>query len=345
MVTIELNPTVPADEWRAYVEAHPEGSIYHLPQWREVLAESFHHQPFYFFARNGEGKLSGILPLFQVKSWLTGNRLVSLPFSYICGPIADSDTVLNELVSAAEKLSDKLKCRYLEIRMMRPAPLNLEVSNYFSTYVLNLADSQEVWKKLHQKGVRWAVGKAKKDGVTVKLDNTADGVKIFNNLNQMTKKNLGVPAHPLYFLNNIARKLPDCSKLYLAYVNEKPIAGIVTISFKDTVCYAYGASDSNYLSYHPNDLAIWRTIEESCEKGYHYFDFGKTAPDNEGLIRFKKHWGTEPKTMYYYYYPKIPNLISANRGGMMYKFVTGLWKRLPISLTRPLGSLAFKHLD
>jgi len=345
MVTVELNPQISIEEWHSYVENHPDSTIYHLPRWKEVLADSFPHKPFYLFARHADGRLCGILPLFHIKSMLTGKRLVSLPFSYICGPIADSEAILVELVREAEKLCDKLNCRYLELRMMRLLPLGLEVSEYYSTYVLELSEPQEVWKKLHQKGVRWAIGKARKDGVAIKLDNTLNGLKTFDYLNQKTKRNLGVPAHPYNFLSNISQKLAKLTKIYLAEAEGKPIAGIVTLNFKDTVYYVYGASDVKYLNYHPNDLLIWQAIEESCGEGYQYFDFGRTVPDNEGLVRFKKHWGTEAIKLYYYYYPKIPSLISANRGGVKYKFVTSLWGRLPLFLTRILSPIALKHLD
>jgi len=345
MTSIELNPAVSADEWHTYVENHPDGFLYHLPEWKEVLVESFHHNPFYLFARNEEDKLCGVLPLFQIKSVLTGNRLVSLPFSHVCGPIADSEAVLTQLVHRAENLCNELKCRYLELRVMRPLPLGLETNEYFSTYVLDLAEPQMVWKKLHQKGVRWAIGKARKNGVTVRVDNTLNGMKNFDYFNQQTKRKLGVPAHPTGFLRNIIHRLDKFTNLYLAESDGKLIAGIVTLRFKDTVCYAYGASHHKYLKYYPNDLLIWQAIEESCNQGYRYFDFGKTSPDNEGLVRFKKHWGTEQRKLYYYYYPRIPNLISANRSGQRYRFVTGLWKRLPLSLSRVLSPIAFKHLD
>lgn len=345
MTSIELNPAVSADEWHTYVENHPDGFLYHLPEWKEVLVESFHHNPFYLFARNEEDKLCGVLPLFQIKSVLTGNRLVSLPFSHVCGPIADSEAVLTQLVRRAENLCNELKCHYLELRAMRPLPGGLEVNEYFSTYVLELAEPQMVWKKLDRESVRWGVNKARKDGVTIRLDNTPKGLKVFDYLNQRTKRNLGVPAHPIGFLSNITHKLSKFTNLYLAEVDGTPIAGIVTCSLKDTVCYAYGASDSRYLRYRPNDLLIWQAIEESCKHGYRYFDFGRTSPKEKGLANFKKKWGTEQRKLYYYYYPKMPNLISANRSGQRYRFVTGLWKRLPLSLSRVLSPIAFKHLD
>jgi serine/alanine adding enzyme len=346
MTTVQVNGNVSQDEWRWYVERHPEGLYYHLPQWKETLEQSFRRRPFYLFARNSEGRLVGLLPLFQVKSPLTGNRLVSLPFSHICGPIADSESVEAQLVSRAQELRDELECRYLEIRAMRRLSVDMKVSEYFSTYILELSDDPSVvWKKLHKKGVRWAIGKAERDGVTVRIEKTIEGMRVYNGLNQRTKRNLGVPAHPLVFLENVAGKLADHLTLYLAEVSGRAIAGIVTIRFRDYVCYAYGASDERYLRYHANDLLIWRAIEDSCKNGYRRFDFGKTSPDNEGLARFKQHWGTEQHGLYYHYYPLLPKLISSERSGRQYQLLTSFWKKLPLPLAQAMGSIVFRHLD
>ncbi|MBA7472571.1 hypothetical protein ES707_07902 [subsurface metagenome] len=344
MITIELNPTVSTEEWHTYVKNHPGGLMSHLPQWKEVVEESFYHKPFYLFARNEEDRLCGILPLFQVKSWLTGNRLVSLPFA-LCGPITDSEDILKELVYRAKDLCHDLRCSYLEIRMAELKNLGLETSNYFSTYVLELSEPQAVWKKLDPKSVRWAINKARKDGVTVRASSTIEDLKCFYQLNQKTKRKLGVPGHPFTFLKNISSRMGAITRLYLAEFEGLPIAGTITLSFKDTVHYAYAASDERYLRYHPNNLLVWQAIVDSCNQGYRYFDFGRTSPDDEGLVRFKKHWGTEEKKLYYYYYPTVPNLISANRSGIKYKLVTSVWMRLPLLLTRILSPIAFRHLD
>lgn len=345
MTIIQVNPTVSLPEWEVYVKNHPDGLIYHLPAWKQVIEESFHFKPYYLFALNDDGKLCGFLPLFYINSIITGNRLVSLPFTHICGPLADSETIIEELVNRAKELALSLKCKYLEIRMLKPSLPNLLVNDYFSTYILELAEPQVVWKKLHPKGVRWAINKAIKDGVTIRLENTTKGLNAFDGLNQQTKKKLGVPAHPSYFLKNIVDKLGEYTNIYLADAQGRTIAGLVALNYKDTVCYAYGASDAKYLNYHPNDLLIWQTIQECCNARYRYFDFGKTSPDDEGLVRFKKHWGTETKQLYYYYWPKIPKLISSNRNGVRYKVITGIWRRLPLALTKKISSFVFKHID
>jgi FemAB-related protein (PEP-CTERM system-associated) len=331
VIVIEVNPKISIEKWNEYVNNNPKGQFCHLPIWKSVIEGSFGHKPFYFFAKDEQKNIRGILPLFLVNSPLTGKRLVSLPFSS-GGPIADSQEILTNLVYASTNLCDKLRCRYLELRTNESIQTQLNVNSYFSTYLLELSDTQELWKNLDSKSVRWAITKAQKDGVKIRESSNIKDLKYYYEVNLKTKKRLGVPGHPYSFLNNIFSRATDFTKLYIAEIEDRPIAGIICISYKDTVEYAYAASDSRYLKYHPNNLLVWQSIIDSCAKGYRFFDFGRTSPDDEGLCRFKKHWGTTQKTLYYYYYPKIPDLMALNRKGTKYRFITGLWQKLPFRL-------------
>lgn len=344
---IELNAPPSCEEWEAYVYNHPGGNLCHLPQWKEVLEDTFHYKPFYFFARNESNELSGILPLFQVKSFFTGNRLVSLPFSNTCGPIADSDYIVGELVNRAKRLYHKLKCSYLELRMKEPKDFGFEVNHYFSTYVLELSDVEgEVWRKLDKKGVRWAIRKAQRDGVTVREASMMEEMEyFFHRLNEKHKRDLGVPVHPIRLFRGIQEKLGQFTSLYFGELDGKIIGGILILKYKDASLYFCGAWDNDYLKYHPNNLLLWQAIEKGREEGYHYFDFGKTSVDNAGLSHFKKDWGSERNQLYFHYYPKIPKSLWLNRGGVGWRVITSVWRKLPVPFATWLSKFAFKHLE
>jgi FemAB-related protein (PEP-CTERM system-associated) len=344
MLSVEVSPEVSTQEWRTYVESHPEGTYYHLPGWQAVLKESLGHKPYYIFAKNEEGRLCGVLPLFHIKSALTGSRLVSLPFANACGPIADSKDTIEALVNRAKSLCDELNCRYLEIRMARPLSLGLEVNDYFFNHVIQLSEPQVMWKRIDHRA-RGAVSKARKSGVVVNIDGSIKGVETFYYLNLRTKTRLGVPAHPIGFFKAMSKHMNGYFSLYLAEVQGKVISGGIIISFNGVASASYKASDDNYLQFNPNDAVTWQQMEDACKKGYRCFDFGKTGPDNIGLARFKRKYGAEEKNLYYYYYPKTPHLVSSDRKGPKYRIFTGLWKRLPLPLLRVLGPVAFRQLD
>ena len=67
------------DKWDDFVLNHPEGSPFHLFAWHDAVVKTFGHKSFYFAAIKN-GNISGILPLFQLKSILFGNIVSSVPF-------------------------------------------------------------------------------------------------------------------------------------------------------------------------------------------------------------------------------------------------------------------------
>ena len=156
------------------------------------------------------------------------------------------------------RLCKDLGCRYLEIRMARTLHMDADVSDSFSTYVLELSDPGKIWEKLNMR--RRSIRKARESGVNVRVDDSIEGLRVYDVLNQRNKRDLGVPAQPLGFLTAIHRHLKPWYRLYLADVQGKPVAGIMTLSFKDTVNYAHGASDPGYLTLRPNDLTMWQAI-------------------------------------------------------------------------------------
>ena len=247
------------------------------------------------------------------------------------------------MVDRAFSLCKDLDCRYIEIRTTQTLSLDADVSEGFSTYVLELSDPERIGKMLHMR--HRSIRKAKDSGVNVKADDSVEGLRILDVLNQRAKRTLDCLLSPPSFLTSIHRHIKPWYRLYLAAVEGKPVAGIVTLSFKDTVNHAYGASDPRYLGLRPNDLAMWHAIEESCHKGFRHFDFGKTAQNNLGLVNFKKHWGTMELKLRYYTYPKASASLSSGRTGKGYRLVTGIWRRLLLPVTRILSPVPFRHLD
>ena len=208
---------------------------------------------------------------------------------------------------------------------------------------MKLSRPEEIWAKFDS-SVRRAIRKAQKDGVRVKKTSSIYDIKLFYNLNLITKKRLGVPGHPERMFLEMFKELGPHCQLYLAEFQNKTIAGIVVIKFKGQVLYGYGASDENYLLHRPNDLLIWTAIEESCQEGYELFDFGRTLPTERGLSMFKKKWGTEEKSLEYYYYPHVPKSMTLNRQGTKYKFATSIWKKIPLPLARVGSNIIFRYL-
>jgi hypothetical protein len=67
--------------WTRFVETHPRASLFHSVPWLQALQRTYRYEPLvYTRCPQGQDLTDGIA-FCRVESWLTGRRLVSLPFS------------------------------------------------------------------------------------------------------------------------------------------------------------------------------------------------------------------------------------------------------------------------
>ena len=94
-------------------------------------------------------------------------------------------------------------------------------------------------------------------------------------------------------------ELGDDIRLYMAYYEDKPIAGTLAINYGDKVWYLYGASSNAYRNVMPNYLLQWEMIKWAIASGSRVYDFRGVSGDIDesnplyGLYRFKKGFNGE----------------------------------------------------
>ena len=117
MTVYELDP-LGDPRWTALVESHPLSSIFHTREWLNASRQTYIYK-LRAFTTSAPGKvLSNGIVFCQVNSWLTGSRLVSLPFSDHCDPLVESTGDLEVLLSA---VTEKAGGSYAHAEI-RPAP-------------------------------------------------------------------------------------------------------------------------------------------------------------------------------------------------------------------------------
>src|SRR5262245_16729458 len=94
--------------WQALIEKHPCASVFHSLGWLEALRRTYGYDPVVFSTCPPEAtELTNGLVFCRVKSWLTGWRLVSLPFSDHCEPLVSSPDELTCLVAHVQNSVDR----------------------------------------------------------------------------------------------------------------------------------------------------------------------------------------------------------------------------------------------
>ena len=79
----------------AFVTEHPDGTIFHRPQWSRAIERGCGQRAHYLLAERS-GALVGLLPLTEVRSPLFGNALVSAGFGTGGGILGDGAQALAE---------------------------------------------------------------------------------------------------------------------------------------------------------------------------------------------------------------------------------------------------------
>src|SRR5208282_6635259 len=102
--------------WDAFVARQPRASVFHTTGWLEALRCTYGYEPVVFTTSSPAEELKNALVFCHVKSWLTGHRMVSLPFSDHCESLCESAEELNFLTHYLQTALKRQEWKYLELR-------------------------------------------------------------------------------------------------------------------------------------------------------------------------------------------------------------------------------------
>src|SRR5271156_6777444 len=163
----QLDPTKDT-RWAELVERHPNASVFHTVGWLEALKRTYGYEPVAFTTSSPTGALKNGVVFCRVRSWLTGSRLVSLPFSDHCEFLASDGATLSELLMRTRE-REAGKCRYIEIRPISYRPEirdGFRQSDSYLTHHLDLCKSKaDLFKSLHKSSLQRKIRKAEREGI------------------------------------------------------------------------------------------------------------------------------------------------------------------------------------
>src|SRR5579872_5964760 len=102
--------------WDELVQRHAHGSVFHSPRWLEALRTAYGYDPVVISTCAPDETLANGLVFCRVRSWLTGHRMVSVPFSDHCEPLVQSSEALEKILKSLRNQCRDKNCRYLEMR-------------------------------------------------------------------------------------------------------------------------------------------------------------------------------------------------------------------------------------
>lgn len=327
--------------------AREYGLFYHHPAWIDGLARCFGYPLAYITAESG-GTLVGGLAVADVPGLIGPRRLVSFPFSYAAGPMAASSDIAQEIMLRARALAIERGAKRVEIKQVAPsspaAPGFTRVSHYATYRVATTGGEAAVWKRLHASSTQRSIRKGERAGVEVIMGESDADWRTMAELEERTAHHHGVPAPPRRFFLELCRELQrsGLADLYLANTGKGMAAGIVVWKGWREWIYAFGASRPELLEYRPNHVLIWSALRRAADAGV-TFDLGRAAPEQDGLVEFKRRWGGEPVPLAHDYWPAAVGLNVARRDTGTLALAARVWSRMPAALARR-GAVLYRYL-
>ena len=335
--------------WSEFVERHPDATIFHSTGWLEALRRTYGYEPLVVTTSGGDQPLSNGIVLCRVRSWATGSRLISLPFSDHCDPLVDDTRELEALIAFLKEEVERGRYRYLEMRPLRgvnsgiPQKMHLEKDEAYCIHLLDLSPSlDELYHKFHKSCVQRKIRKAEREGLLYEDGRSEELLSKFYKLLLQTRRRHQLPPQSMAWFRNLAACLGESLKVRVVSKDGRPIAGIITTHFRDSDVYKYGCSDARYHNLGGMFLLIWHAIQDAKASGARRFDLGRSKRENVGLATFKAHWGSTKIALPYHRYPAGVN--------MDVQCAWKLWliqktcAYLPDPLSASLGAVLYKHV-
>jgi hypothetical protein len=334
---------VPNDlqQWDELIGEQSSATFFHTSAWLRVLSETYGYTPLSLVSHDA-GRPSAVMPLMEVRSMMTGNRGVSLPFTDFCPPFLNATVTINDVLSLLREYGSEKRWEYIEVRGGGAGHVPVSASYY--SHELDLSTGMDGIASNLRASTARNISKADKSGVTVALGDSLQLLQQFVHLNHLTRREHGLPPQPGRFFQKVHEHIHTQGKgiTVLASYKTTPVAGAVYFHYGDRAYYKFGAFNRDYQHLRANNKVMWEAIKWYAKNGFRTMSFGRTEPENDGLLQFKRGWGAQESTIGYCRYDLRSGayLQNAQPHRTAYK---KFFARMPLPLLRLVGTYFYRH--
>jgi len=329
------------DAWNQYINRHPASNTYHSFYFKNIIEQSFGHKAYYFAAFNENQTIVGIFPVIHTKSKLFGSYMTSVPYFNYGGPLSNNKAIDQQLIQFANRYAIKFGVSHIELRESTERN-DLPCKSDKMSLFLTLPDSSEqLWQNIGTK-VRAQVKKGLKNKFKFKIGKhelLEDFYRVFS----INMRDLGTPVYSKSFFYTILSSPLDAI-LAVQYHQGMPVSCAFLIAHKNCLEIPWASTLCKANKLDSNMVLYWNILEYACNKGYDFFDFGRSSKD-ASTFKFKTQWGAEAAQLYWHYLlPDSQALPNLNPNNPKFKFLIWCWKKLPLFIANTFGPLLARSL-
>ncbi len=328
--------------WEVLLAQHPRAGVFHSRAWLRALRDTYDFRPLAFTTSPPAAPLANAIVFCEVRSWLTGRRLVSLPFSDHCDFLTSTAEEEAAILDFAQRNAVQNGARYVELRptltFLESASAPWHPAARFCLHRLSLDLSEEaLFGRLHKTCLQNKIRRAGREHLTLEQGRSLIHLRVFYRLLVQLRRRHGVPPQPFAWFRNLASAMGDSLEISIANYNARPVAAILTMDCNRTVTYKYGASDPVWNQLGGMPFLFWNAIQQAHRKGQQLLDLGRSDLDNPGLLQFKDRLGAVRHRLTYWR-PTGSSAIAPSP-----KRAKAIVSHLPDFALRACGTLLYRH--
>jgi CelD/BcsL family acetyltransferase involved in cellulose biosynthesis len=341
MAVFAFNP-LQDQRWGAFVQGHPSSSVFHTTSWIEALQRTYGYEPVVYTTSPPDARLTNGVLACRVRSWLTGRRLVSVPFADHCQPLLDVPGQRTELARALCDAAADMH-GYVELRPLAEDTEGwsaFEAAQAFWFHRLDLRPPLErLYANFHESSIRRKIARAEREGVEYRTGRSDDLLDAFYRLMVVTRRRHGLPPQPRRWFVHLVRAFGDRVTIHVAFVGRRAAGSLLTLSHRNTLVYKYGCSDAALHASGIMPFLFWKTMQEARAAGLTDFDLGRTDRDNPGLLQFKERLGGIRSPLIY-----IRHGARRRSSPRFVRVPPALMAKMPTRLLEMAGTVLYPHL-
>jgi CelD/BcsL family acetyltransferase involved in cellulose biosynthesis len=356
--------------WASFVSRHPQGSVFHTPSWLEALRRTYGYRPIVLTSRPHAVELVDGIPFCEVKSWINGSRLVSLPFSDHCQPLLECAGDFGAFTACLGEHRSRSHWQYVEIRVVGgtvldreglsvptkserqcddsiPLGLNGWASDFgkyeeYNFHRINLrSDLGTLFSNFHKSCIQRKIHRAERERLEYEAGRSESDLAKFYRLLLLTRRRHGLPPQPITWFRNLKDCFGESFTIRVASKDGQPIAAILTLLHKSTLVYKYGCSDAALHKLGAMPMLFWKAIQEGKHRGAEEFDLGRSNIDDPGLAAFKQHLGAACSKLTYFRLGR--NRPEGSTTDRRLRIARAAFARMPGQLAQMAGRMVYRH--
>jgi hypothetical protein len=194
--------TIDPDRWDQFVSRHPLGAIYHHSAWQEAISKTYGYEPLFHLIQDDSSNILAGISSAYVRSWITGNRIVSYPFWDTCDALVGSADELDTLVAALHRSREEIGASFFELRLAEAQCFygNNCIQMEYLNHVLPLDKKpEELFRSFHKSSIQRAIKKAEREELEILPGKGIEDLRHFYRLHLLTRKSRVCRSSPFAF--------------------------------------------------------------------------------------------------------------------------------------------------